>query len=167
MSLCAIELGLSLLQRTRARVLPYRPGALREAARVHRVRVDCRASFSPEKAGRVTELLRHGGTKGDGRRGGVPRRAVEPWHVQRRHALRSGAFDNVRSHRLCILPASAQFQSGRGHLGALQFCGVDVVGAMCPLLCQEPLRAWENDGQQGFCHLPLGLGERHQCHKIF
>ena len=46
---------------------------------------------------------------------------MEACRVQRRRALRSGAFDN-------ILPGSAQFQGGRGHLEALQCFGVDVVG---------------------------------------
>ena len=120
LSPCAIIPGLSLLQRTRPGVLPYRPRAPREAARVHRVRVDCLASSSPEKAGGVTGSPRQAGTKGNGHRGGFTRRAVEAWHVQCRHALRSGAFDNVRSHRFCILLGSAQFQSVRGHLEAPQ-----------------------------------------------
>ena len=47
-SLCAIIPCLPLLQRTRPGVLPHRPRAPREAARVHRVRVDCRASSSTE-----------------------------------------------------------------------------------------------------------------------
>ena len=126
-SLCAIILGLSLLQRTRPGVLSHRPRAPREAPRVHRMRVDCRGSFSPEKAGGVTGLLRHAGTKGNGHRGGFPRRAVEAWHVHCCHTLRSGAFDNVRSHRFCTLLGSAQFQSARGPLEPLQCCGVDVV----------------------------------------
>ena len=68
---------------------------------------------------RQEEWLDYVGTKGNGHRGGFTRRAVEAWHVQCRH-VRSGAFDNVRSHRFCILLGSAQFQSVRGHLEALQ-----------------------------------------------
>ena len=133
LSPCAIIPGLSLLQRSRPGVLPCRPRAPREAARLNRVRVDCSASSSPEKAGKVTESLRHTGS--EGRRGGFPHRAVEAWHVQRRHALRSGAFDN-------ILPGSAQFQGGRGHLEALHCHGVDVVGATCLFSARKPSRAW-------------------------
>ena len=59
---------------------------------------------SPEQAGKVTESLRHIGS--EGRRGGFQHRAVEAWHVQRRHALRSGAFDNiplaVLNSRVCV-----------------------------------------------------------------
>ena len=136
-SLCDIIPGLSLLQRTRPGVLPYRPRAPREAARV------CLASSSPEKAGGgVTGLLRHAGTKGNGHHGGFPRQIVEAWHVQCSHALRSGAFDNMKSHRFCILPGSEQLQSVRGHLEALQCCGVDVVGATCLLSARKPLRVW-------------------------
>ena len=150
LSPCAIIPGLPLLQRTRPGVLPYRPRAPREAARVHRVRVDYLASSSPDKAGGVTGLLRHAGTNGNGHCGGFTRRTVEAWPVQCRHALRSGAFDNVRSHRFCILLGSAQFQSVRGHLEALQCCGVDVVRATCPLSAKKPLRAWNELRAAGF-----------------
>ena len=132
-SLCAIIPGLPLLQRTRPGVLPYRPRAPREAARVNRVRVDRSASSFPEKAGGVTGLLRHAGTQSNGHRGGFTRRAVEAWHVHCRHALRSGAFDNMKSHR---------WKSVRGPLETLQCCGVDVVGATCLLSARKPLRAW-------------------------
>ena len=135
------------MQRTRPGVLPCQPRALREAARLNRVRVDCSASSSPKKAGKVTESLRHTGS--DGRRGGFPHQAVEVWHVQRRHALRSGAFDN-------ILPGSAQFQSGRGHLEALQCYGVDVVGRVSSL--PGNLYVVVNEEQQGVCHLRLNAG---------
>ena len=165
LSPCAIIPGLSLLQRTRPGVLPYRPRAPREAARVHRVRVDCLASSSPEKAGGVTGSLWQAGTKGNGHCGGFTRRAVEAWHVQCRHALRSGAFDNVRSHRFCILLGSAQFQSVRGHLEAPQ-----CVASM--LLEQRVLSPPGNlyvpgvkKRAAGFYHLRLGLGERHQRHQ--
>ena len=129
---------------------------LREAARFHRVRVDCRASYPPEKAGGVTGLLRH--TGGDGRRGRFPHRAVEAWHVQRRHALRSGAFDNWRSHHFCIPPGSARFQCGRGYVEAppvlrRRCCWGQRVSSLPGNL--YVLRV--NEGQQGFCHLRLGL----------
>ena len=132
-SLCEGVQLLRLLQRTRPGVLPCRPRAPREAARLNRVRVDCSASSSPEKAWKVTESLRHSGS--EGRRGGFPHGAVEAWHVQRRHALRSGAFDNIPLD-------SAQFQGGRGHLEALQCYGVDVVGATCLFSARKPSCAW-------------------------
>ena len=115
-----------------------------------RAGMDCRASSSPEKAGRVTGLLRHAGTKGNGHHGGFPRQIVEAWHVQRRHELQSGASDNMKYHRFCILTGSAQFQSVRGHLEALQCCGVDVVGATCHLSARKPLRAWAELRAKGF-----------------
>ena len=123
LSPCAIILGLSLLQRTRPGVLPHRPRAPSEAARVHRMRVDCRGSFSPEKAGGVTGLLRHAGTKGNGHRGGFPRGAVEAWHVHCCHALRSGAFLTVFAFSLAVLNSRARV----GLWKPLQCCGVDVV----------------------------------------
>ena len=107
----------------------------------------------------MTGLLRDTGS--DGRRGGLQHRAVEAWHVQRRRALRSGAFDNIP-------PGSAQFQGGRGHLEALQCHGVDVVGRVSSL--PGNLYVVVNEGQKCFCHLRLGLGERHrghQCRWIF
>ena len=61
---------------------------------------DCRASPSPEKARGVTGLLRRRPSWW------IPRRIVEAWHVQRRHALRSGAFDNMSSRRFSIPPGS-------------------------------------------------------------
>ena len=98
-------------------VLPYRPRAPREAARVHRVRVDCLASSSPDKAGGVTGLLRHAGTNGNGHCGGFTRRAVEAWPVQ-------------------SIPECAWA------FGSSPVCGVDVVGATCPFSARKPLRAW-------------------------
>ena len=44
-------------------------------------------------------------------------------------------FDN-------ILPGSAPFQGGRGHLEALHCHGVDVVGATCLFSARKPSRAW-------------------------
>ena len=76
--------------------------------------------------------LRHTGS--EGRRGGFPHRAVEAWHVQRRRALRSGSFDN-------ILPGSAQFQGGRGHLEALVSWRRCCWSKVC-LLCQETFTLW-------------------------
>ena len=95
----------------------------------------------------MTESLRHTGS--DGRRGGFPHRAVEAWHVQRRRALRSGAFDNIP-------PGSAQFQGGRGHLEALQCHGVDVVGRVSSL--PGNLYVVVNEEQQGVCDLRLNAG---------
>ena len=129
LSPCAITPGLSLLQRTRQGVLPCRPRALREAARLNRVRVDCSASSSPEKAGKVTESLRHTGS--EGRRGGFPHRAVEAWHLQRRHAL-------LTTFPLAVLNSRVDV----GHLEALQCYGVDVVGATCLFSARKPSRAW-------------------------
>ena len=143
--------GLSWLQRTRPGVLLFRPRALREAARVHRVRVDCSASSSPEKAGKVTESLRHTGS--DGRRVGFPTPSCGGLACP----TPSCTFDN-------ILPGRAQFQGGRGHLEALQCHGVDVVGRVSSLPGNlHVLRV--NKGQKVFCHLRLDLGERHRCHQ--
>ena len=118
----AITPGLSLLQRTRPGVLPCRPRAPREAARVHRVRVDCRASSSPEKAGKVTESLRHTGS--DGRGGGFPTPSC-------------GGL-------ACPTPSctSDKVPLGSGQLEALQCYGVDVVGATCLFSTRKPSCAW-------------------------
>ena len=99
LSPCAIIPDLSWLQRTRPEVLPCRPRALREAARLNRVRIT----------------------------------------------------------------------SAHGHLEALQCYGVDVVGRVSSLPGNLHVLG-VNKGQKVFCHLRLGLGERHrrhQCRVIF
>ena len=98
--------------------------------------MDCSASSSPEKAGKVTESLRHTGS--EGRRGGFPHRAVEAWHVQRRHALRSGV--GVGIWKLSSVMASMLLEQRVSSLpGNLHVPGV-------------------NEEQQGVCDLRLNAG---------
>ena len=110
LSPCAIIPGLSWLQRTRPGVLPCRPRALREAVRVHRVRIT--PAHWQWRPSWWTPTPSCGGLA-----------CPTP----------SCTFDN-------ILPGSAQFKSGRGNLEALQCHGVDVVGATCLLSARKPLR---------------------------
>ena len=156
LSLCAIIPGLSFLQRTRPGVLPSRPrDYVKRPDFIACGWIAVRVTL-PKRQEEWLDLLRH--TGGDGRRGRFPHRAVEAWHVQRRHALRSGAFDNWRSHHFCIPPGSARFQCGRGYVEAppvlrRRCCWGQRVSSLPGNLYVLGV----NEGQQGFCHLRLGL----------
>ena len=142
LSPCAIIPGLSLLQRSRPGVLPCRPRALRDAARVHRVRITpAHWQWRPSWWIPNTEL----------------------WRLGMSNAVVHSAVALLTTFPLAVL-------NSRVGVGMWKLPSVMASMLLEQRVSSLPGNhhvPGVNEEQQGVCDLRLGFGERHRCGEFF